>query len=164
MLTNDRVWDLFNRSTQMMKGLFNYESAFRNYVGQAIQSSLDDNVMYAEVRPNFFDKYIVSDDGERQLDHTVWMQIIQEQIDVKIRELERLGMSDFFHGIKVIYCAPRSIQKKDMIWCLRDCIALKQAFPDLICGSYQLFFFIDHFSTHSHSLSLSLSFELHFRN
>jgi adenosine deaminase CECR1 len=120
----------------MMKGLFNYESAFRNYVGQAIQSFMADNVMYAEVRPNFFDKFIVSDDGETRLDHTVWMQIIQEQIDAKIQELERSGARDFFHGIKVIYCAPRSIQKTDMIWCLKDCIALKQAYPDLICGSY----------------------------
>ncbi|EER41130.1 CECR1 family adenosine deaminase [Histoplasma capsulatum var. duboisii H88] len=65
----EEVWDLFNRRTQMMKGLFNYESAFRNYIGKAIHSFVEDNIMYAEVRPNFFDKYIVSDDGERQLDH-----------------------------------------------------------------------------------------------
>jgi adenosine deaminase CECR1 len=120
----------------MLKGLFGYESAFRRYIGAAIQSFLDDSIMYAEVRPNFFDKYIVSDDGETKLDHTAWMKIIQEEIDVKMRELEASGRRRDFCGVKIIYCAPRSIEKKDMIWCLDDCIALKRAFPDLICGRY----------------------------
>ncbi|PGH27124.1 hypothetical protein AJ80_01080 [Polytolypa hystricis UAMH7299] len=132
--TIDGVWDLFNRSTQMMKGLFNYESAFRNYIGEAIQSFLDDGIMYAEVRPNFFDKSIPSDDGERQLDHRAWMVIIREEVAKKMKELDEVGKGGHFRGIKVIYCAPRSIKKEDMTWCLNDCIALKQEFPDLICG------------------------------
>ncbi|ODH37033.1 hypothetical protein ACO22_02675 [Paracoccidioides brasiliensis] len=129
------VWDLFNRSTQMMKGLFNYESAFRSYIGKAIDSFVEDNVMYAEVRPNFFDKYIVSDDGIRQLDHHAWMQIIQEEVDAKLKQFDAPSKgTGRFKGLKVIYCAPRSITKEDMIWCLKDCVLLKKSFPDLICG------------------------------
>lgn len=120
-----------------MKGLFNYESAFRNYVGKAIDSFVEDNVMYAEVRPNFFDKYIATDDGEGQLDHRAWMQIIREEVDAKIKQLDANGSrgAGRFKGLKVIYCAPRSIKNEDMTWCLNDCISLKQEFPDLICGS-----------------------------
>ncbi|EGE82119.1 adenosine deaminase [Blastomyces dermatitidis ATCC 18188] len=133
--TLDGVWDLFNRSTQMMKGLFNYESAFRNYIEKAIDSFVEDNVMYAEVRPNFFDKYIPSDDGERQLDHRVWMQIIRDEVKAKIKQLDADGKgAGRFKGLKVIYCAPRSIKNEDMAWCLKDCISLKQEFPELICG------------------------------
>ncbi|KKZ61633.1 hypothetical protein EMCG_03818 [[Emmonsia] crescens] len=134
--TLEGVWDIFNRSTQMMKGLFNYESAFRNYVGKAIDSFVEDNVMYAEVRPNFFDKYIATDDGEGQLDHRAWMQIIREEVDAKIKQLDANGSrgAGRFKGLKVIYCAPRSIKNEDMTWCLNDCISLKQEFPDLICG------------------------------
>ncbi|OJD22654.1 hypothetical protein ACJ73_05993 [Blastomyces percursus] len=133
--TLESVWDLFNRSTQMMKGLFNYESAFRNYIGKAIDSFVEDNVMYAEVRPNFFDKYIASDDGERQLDHRVWMQIIRDEVKAKIKQLDAHDKgAGRYKGLKVIYCAPRSIKNEDMSWCLNDCISLKQEFPELICG------------------------------
>ncbi|KAK2807156.1 hypothetical protein FQN51_004770 [Onygenales sp. PD_10] len=132
--TLEGVWDLFNRSTQMMKGLFNYESAFRAYIGAAIDSFVADNIMYAEVRPNFFDKYIVSDDGETRLDHHAWLRIIGEETAAKIRQLDAEGEKGRFVGMKVIYCAPRSIRHEDMEWCLNDCIELKQAFPDLICG------------------------------
>ncbi|QSS58229.1 cat eye syndrome critical region protein 1 [Histoplasma capsulatum] len=129
------VWDLFNRRTQMMKGLFNYESAFRNYIGKAIHSFVEDNIMYAEVRPNFFDKYIVSDDGERQLDHRSWMQIIRDEVNATIKQLDADGNgASRFKGLKIIYCAPRSIQSEEMTWCLDDCISLKQEFPELICG------------------------------
>jgi len=120
----------------MLKGLFGYESAFRGYVKEAINSFVDDKIMYAEVRPNFFDKFIMSDDGERELGHTVWMSIIQEEIAKKKQELAASGRADDFCGFKVIYCAPRSIRSEEMAWCLQDCIALKKDFPDLICGPY----------------------------
>ncbi|RPB02991.1 Metallo-dependent hydrolase [Choiromyces venosus 120613-1] len=132
--TTDGIWNRFNQSTQMLKGLFGYESAFRRYVGEAIQSFLDDNVMYAEVRPNFFDKFIMTDNGLEKLDHVAWMRIIREEIAIKMKQLARSGREEDFRGFKVIYCAPRSIKKKDMKWCLDDCMALKRAFPDLICG------------------------------
>ncbi|PGH11901.1 hypothetical protein AJ79_04593 [Helicocarpus griseus UAMH5409] len=132
--TIEGVWDLFNRSTQMMKGLFNYESAFRNYIGNAIDSFVAENVMYAEVRPNFYDRYIVSDDGKEQLDHHAWMRIIQEEVAAKITRLDATDKRGSFKGLKVIYCAPRSIKNEDMAWCLNDCISLKKSFPDLICG------------------------------
>lgn len=124
----------------MLKGLFGYESAFRRYVGEAIQSFLDDNVMYAEVRPNFFDKFIMTDDGLGRLNHRAWMTIIQEEIASKMKQLAENGRGEDFRGFKVIYCAPRSIEKKDMKWCLDDCMALKREFPDLICGSLLWFF------------------------
>ncbi|PWW76862.1 Metallo-dependent hydrolase [Tuber magnatum] len=132
--TTHGIWNRFNQSTQMLKGLFGYESAFRRYVGEAIQSFLDDNVMYAEVRPNFFDKFIMTDNGLERLDHFAWMAIIREEIASKMKQLAKSGREEDFRGFKVIYCAPRSIEKKDMKWCLDDCMALKREFPDLICG------------------------------
>jgi len=131
----------------MLKGLFGYESAFRRYVGEAIQSFLDDNVMYAEVRPNFFDKFIMTDNGMGKLNHFDWMTIIQEEIASKMKQLAERGRGEDFRGFKVIYCAPRSIGKKDMKWCLDDCMALKRKFPDLICGSLLWFFFLFPFSS-----------------
>lgn len=55
-----RQWDLFNTRTQMMKGLFLAETAYRKYL-RALFSSFDsDKIQYAELRPNFMKANSVS--------------------------------------------------------------------------------------------------------
>ena len=53
-----------------MKGLFNYETAYREYTASCLQSFLDDNVQYAEVRVNFMHtNRLLLDDGSGQIDN-----------------------------------------------------------------------------------------------
>ena len=37
----------------MMKGLFNYETAYRRYTRLFLEDLMRDNIQYAEIRPNF---------------------------------------------------------------------------------------------------------------
>ncbi|GAB7356179.1 hypothetical protein MBLNU459_g6768t1 [Dothideomycetes sp. NU459] len=76
------------------------------------------------------DKTIPSDSGRRLLDQFDQMRIVREVVDIKQR---RWG-DKFPFGIRVIYCAPRSISLKKMQIELVDCIKLKIEFPELICG------------------------------
>lgn len=113
----------------------NYESVFTWYVGQAIDNMILDGVMYAELRPMLLDKSIPSDDGKRKLDHAWQMRTILEQVELKKMQLSEEGrLEKFPFGLKIIYCAPRSIPKKMMQTEIQDCIKLKLQFPDLICG------------------------------
>src|ERR1700749_2791466 len=58
------IWERFNHRTQMMKGLFAYESAFRNYTRACIEDFVHDNIQYAEIRPNFMStNTLKKDDG-----------------------------------------------------------------------------------------------------
>ncbi|KAK5122871.1 hypothetical protein LTR08_006822 [Meristemomyces frigidus] len=133
--THNGTWACFDQSTRAFKGLLNYESAYRWYIGHAIDSMVRDKVMYAELRPILLDKGIPSDDGTRQLDHKDQMNIICEEVREKRRELEDAGKLDSFpFGVRIIYCTPRSISKAQMKIELQDCIDLKLQFPDLICG------------------------------
>lgn len=115
----------------------NYEKVFTWYIGQAIDHMIEDGVMYAELRPMLLDKAIPSDDGKRKLDHDWQMRTIIEQVAKKQEELKARSPSEyekFPFGIKIIYCAPRSIPKPMMTREIQDCIRLKLEFPDLICG------------------------------
>ncbi|KAK3073822.1 hypothetical protein LTR53_004228, partial [Teratosphaeriaceae sp. CCFEE 6253] len=133
--THNGAWACFNQGTRAFKGLVNYESVYRWYIGQAIDSMIRDRVMYAELRPMLMDKSIPSDDGTRQLDHSAQMTIICEEVRKKRDSLEKQGQLDKFpFGLKIIYCAPRSIPPARMQAELLDCIKLKLQFPDLICG------------------------------
>jgi adenosine deaminase CECR1 len=113
----------------------NYESVYRWYIDKAIDNMIEDGVMYAELRPMLMDKFIPSDDGRQKLDHADQMRIILEEVQRKQDYLHARGeLHKFPFGVKIIYCAPRSIPKPMMQREIDDCISLKLAFPDLICG------------------------------
>ncbi len=109
-LTHNRAWACFNQGTRAFKGLLGYEYAYRWYIGHAIDSMIQEKVMYAELRPMLMDKSLPSDDGLRQLDHNDQMRIIVEEVTKKQDELRARGEIDKFpFGLKIIYCTPRSI-------------------------------------------------------
>lgn len=133
--TTNGIWACFNQGTRASKGLVHYESMFRWYIGRVIDTMIEDNVMYFELRPMLLDKAIPTDDGERKLDHKAQMEVICEEVRKKQAELQRNGQIDTFpFGLKIIYGTPRSIPRPMMKKELQDCINLKKAYPDLICG------------------------------
>jgi adenosine deaminase CECR1 len=96
---------------------------------------IDEKVMYAELRPMLLDKSIPSNDGTKKISNADQMRLIVECVEKKKRDLEAVNELDKFpFGFKIIYCTPRSIPKKMMQEELKQCIELKEQFPDLICG------------------------------
>ena len=133
--THNSAWACFNQGTRAFKGLLGYESIYRWYIGNMIDSMINDKVMYAELRPMLLDKSLPSDDGTRMLGHSEQMRIICEEVTKKQEELEAIGQLDKFpFGMKIIYCTPRSIPRQRMQSELGDCLKLKTEFPELICG------------------------------
>jgi adenosine deaminase CECR1 len=133
--THNSSWACFNQGTRAFKGLVGYEGVYRWYIGRVIESMIDDKVMYAELRPMLLDKTIPSNDGLRKLGHRDQMAIICEEVAKKKKELQDQQKLDKFpFGLKIIYCTPRSIPLPKMKSELDDCIQLKLAFPELICG------------------------------
>jgi len=136
--TVNGVWARFNQATRAFKGLLNYESVYKEYIGDAIDRMIEENVMYAELRPMLLDKFIPADSGihEKRIKNHEQMRLIVDGMKEKRKMLaEQYGNDDKFpFGLKIIYCTPRSIPIPLMQKEMRDCIALKMEFPDLICG------------------------------
>ncbi|OQO06612.1 hypothetical protein B0A48_08397 [Cryoendolithus antarcticus] len=135
--THNEMWACFNQGTRAFKGLVNYASVYREYVGMAIVRMIRHKVMYAELRPMMLDKTIPTDDGTGFLDHKAQMNIILEVVKVKQDELRAAGKLEHFpFGMKIIYCTPRSIPRERMKLELEDCIKLALQFKEqkLICG------------------------------
>ena len=129
------IWEKFNYRTQMMKGLFAYESAFRIYTQACIRDFVEDNIQYAEIRPNFMSTNSVkSDDGTVSFGNAEIMNIINEELQNTMAELRRDG--EYFGGMKVIYCTPRSFKKNQIEDALNECIELKHKFGNLVCGKF----------------------------
>lgn len=131
------AWEGFNTRTQMMKGLFNYETAYRTYTRKCLEDFLADNIQYAEIRPNFMDtNQVWTDDGTRKIDNVGIMEMIIDEYE-KFQEAakgEKEGHR--FSGMKVIYCCPRSWPNEKVADGLKECLAFKQKWPQWIAGTF----------------------------
>ena len=100
-----------------------------------MDSMIQDGIIYAELRPMLLDKSITTDDGRQRLSQMDQILIIKDEIEKKKKQLEYTGkLRRFPFGFKIIYCTPRSVTKEMMRKELQDCIKLKIACPELICG------------------------------
>ncbi|CCU76880.1 putative adenosine deaminase family protein [Blumeria hordei DH14] len=131
--TSHGVWEIFNSRTQMIKGLFSYESAFRHYTQACIRNFVEDNIQYAEVRPNFMrSNCLKKDNGSGFIDNEGILEIIDEELKKTMAQINK--EKKYFAGMKVIYCTPRSFQRDQVAFALNDCIDLKCKYKNLICG------------------------------
>lgn len=113
-----------------MKGLFNYETAYRRYTRLLLEDFVADNIQYAEIRPNFMQtNQVWTDDGHR-IDNVGIMNIIMEEYG----KFQASEQGPKFRGLKVIYCAPRSFDDENVIKSLDECIEFKKRWPDWIAG------------------------------
>lgn len=124
------AWEMFNGRTQMMKGLFNYETAYREYTRLCLEDFVDDKILYAEIRPNFMKtNQLWTDDGLRQIDNTGIMELIIEEYN-KFQKA-RPGV---LMGLKIIYCTPRSFSNEAVWYSLQECLEFKRRWPEWIAG------------------------------
>jgi len=117
----------------MMKGLFNYETAYRKYTQAFLRDLTADNIQYAEIRPNFMNtNQLWTDDGTNRIDNAGIISIIIDEYE-KFCETER-----HFPGLKVIYCTPRSFSREDVRQSLTECLQFKRRWPNWIAGLCKL--------------------------
>ncbi|KAI2621328.1 hypothetical protein GGS21DRAFT_535952 [Xylaria nigripes] len=140
-----KAWRAFNGRTKMMKGLFNYETAFRQYTRRCLEEFVKDNVQYAEIRPNFMQtNQILNDTAEFKIDNFGTMKLIVKEYDKFMKDVGDMGedgkIADTpehrptFSGMKVIYCTPRSFNREAVAKALDECIEMKKTWPQYIAG------------------------------
>jgi adenosine deaminase CECR1 len=114
-------------------GFLSFESAYRENIRRLLWAFAQDGVQYAEIRVALNSNFnITSDDGEKLLGVP---EVLQLFVDVMKEELPKIRDQGFdFYGIKVIYACRRNDTNEAMRWCMDTCIAMKQRYPDLICG------------------------------
>lgn len=139
------AWIAFNGRTKMMKGLFNYETAFRRYTRECLEEFVKDNVQYAEIRPNFMQtNQILHDTAQSKIDNFGTMKLIIEEYENFMKDIgdmtddgriiDEENHRPTFSGMKVIYCTPRSFSRDAVRKALDECIEMKKKWPGYIAG------------------------------
>ena len=125
------AWDKFNGRTQMMKGLFNYETAYREYTKLCLQEFAADNIQYAEIRPNFMStNQVWKDDGSERIDNHGIVNLITTAYD----NFQLEHKHQILKGLKIIYCTPRSFDPEKVKAALDECLEFKLKYPAWIAG------------------------------
>ncbi|KAJ6438902.1 Ent-kaurene oxidase-like protein [Purpureocillium lavendulum] len=141
--TPEGAWEKFNGRTRMIKGLFNYETAYRTYTRRFVADLVADGILYAEVRPNFMtSNQLYRDDGSGPIDNAGIMEMIIDEVtsfkaDMAAAAAARGGGGQgtaAFAGIKVIYCTPRVFSPREVEAALDECFAFKQRWPEWIAA------------------------------
>ncbi|KAK3316287.1 hypothetical protein B0H66DRAFT_604586 [Apodospora peruviana] len=129
--TAEGAWEKFNGRTQMMKGLFNYKKAYSIYTKLCMEEFADDNIQYAEIRPNFMaTNQVWLDDGSAQIDNEGIVQLIIEEYE----NFQRTHRNSILKGLKIIYCTPRSFEPEKVAASLAECLRFKKDYPGWIAG------------------------------
>lgn len=129
------AWEEFNTRTKMMKGLFNYETAYRLYTRKCLEDFVADNIQYAEIRPNFMEaNQVWTDDGTRKIDNIGIMEMIIDEYE-KFQAEAKTKSGAYFGGLKIIYCCPRSYPKDKVAHGLKQCLEFKKKWPEWIAGA-----------------------------
>ncbi|GJN73695.1 hypothetical protein PLICBS_007778 [Purpureocillium lilacinum] len=133
--TAEGAWEKFNGRTRMIKGLFNYETAYRTYTRRFLADLVADGILYAEIRPNFMtSNQLYRDDGSGPIDNAGIMDMIVDEVTRFKEELAAAADGRAFGGIKVIYCTPRVFSPREVEAALDECFEFKQRWPEWIAG------------------------------
>jgi len=73
-----------------------------------------------------------TDDGIASIGNEGIMKIIDEELRKTMSRIRE--KNEYFGGMKVIYCTPRSFRKEQVKDALDECIELKLKYKDLLCG------------------------------
>lgn len=152
--TADGAWEKFNGRTQMMKGLFNYETAYRRYTRRCLEEFADDKIQYAEIRPNFMStNQVWLDDGSGQINNEGIMNLIMSEYEAFQIEHKK----EVLKGLKIIYCTPRSFERRQVADALSECFEFYNRWPGWIAGKSSC---RDHVVIGWLTMSLFLGFDL----
>lgn len=115
----------------MMKGLFNYETAYKEYTKRCLQEFADDNIQYAEIRPNFMStNQVWKDDGSGRIDN----HGIVDLITTAYKKFQESHKFKVVKGLKIIYCTPRSFDPDKVKTALEECLEFYLAYPGWFAG------------------------------
>jgi adenosine deaminase CECR1 len=127
-VNDSSIWQQFIRSVTVIRSMLGYETAYREQFRRVLWKFAQ-----AEIRVALnYGFAIKSDDGTRQLKQKEALEIFQSVLKEEVPKIHAAG--HIFYGVKVIYACMRSSSREAMLWCMDNCIEMKQQFPDLICG------------------------------
>lgn len=126
----DEVWRNFMSGFPILASLHFYEPVFRKWIRRILSELYADGVRWVDFRSVFYAPWYPTGKTEPDADHENALRALEEEIEAFKNSDEGKG----FWGARLIWTSMRSAPTKSLVEDMKKCIAMKQIFPDLICG------------------------------
>ncbi|KAL9078262.1 MAG: hypothetical protein Q9157_002808 [Trypethelium eluteriae] len=124
------VWKRFTRVFQSISTLVCYEPIFRASLRHTCKKLLDDGIQYFDVRKAMLVPLRREKSETIDSDHEGMLAVMSEEIE----NFKQSEEGKRFWGSRLIWTTMRIFDKRKMIENMKECIRMKQIFPELIAG------------------------------
>jgi len=126
----DAIWRKFSGCFRQLNSLEYYEPIFRPAIRRLLHDLVVDGIKWVDFRSMFFVDFFLEGQEEPIPDSTDFLRIWTEELAAFKATEEGKG----FWGCRFIWTSLRFWKKKEIVEHMKQCIEMKLAFPDLICG------------------------------
>ena len=124
------IWRKMLSCFPVVDSLIRYEPLFRTFIRRMLSQLLQDGVRWVDIRSDFVMPFFRTGANEPDKGFEGLMTALQETIEAFKSSEEGTA----FWGARIIWTSIRIFDKRIIVEDMKECIRIKQLFPDLICG------------------------------
>lgn len=127
--TND-VWDKFQKCFPILNSVIYYEPILRKFLRRMFTQMAEDGVQWVDLRSAFVFQYYKAGSETPEPDFMEFFDVFFEEVE-SFKETEQ---GKDFWGARIIWTSIRKFSDRQLVESMKQCIACKQEFPELIAG------------------------------
>lgn len=124
------VWQKFQTTFPIIGGILYYEPIFRASMQRMLSELLEDGIRSVDFRLTFHFEYRREGASNPERDYMEFFRVFKEEIE----KFQATESGRRFYGARIIWTILRRYSNRDIIESMKQCIATKQAYPDMIAG------------------------------
>lgn len=126
----DSIWEKFAHCFPVLNSILAYEPIFRAAIQRLLLELVDDGLRWVEFRMAFVFQYRREGCEEPEKGYEEFFRVFNEEVE-KFKAMEK---TESLWGCRFIWTTLRAFGKKDIVDSMKQCISVKQSYPDLIAG------------------------------
>ena len=126
----DAVWQKFTSCFPIIGSLLFYEPIFRSALQLLLRELLNDGIRWVEFRCAFVFEFRLDGSEKPAEQYVDFFRVFDEEV-VRFQSTEE-GKS--FWGCRFIWTTLRILGKRGIVQSMKDCVAVKKVYPDLVAG------------------------------
>lgn len=126
----DAIWEKFKSCFPVLNSMIFYEPIFRASMQHLLRQLADDGLRWVDFRMAFLFDYQREGCEKTETGYKEFFRVFGEEV----KKFQATEAGEHFWGCRFIWTPLRSFGSKQMVDSMKECIAIKQTFPDLIAG------------------------------
>jgi len=126
----DAIWKIFQDCFIVIRDMLHYEPVYRACFRRLLGQLAQDSIRYVDFRAAFVFPFFLEGKEEPENDYLAYFRIFKEEIE----NFKKTDEGKDFYGARMIWTTLRGFSNRQIIESMEQCIRMKLAYPELICG------------------------------